>query len=254
VRGTNFFSVCRLSHSAPDDPIVHFRMRGASHPHEFFGNTSTNAYSTLASLRRHGTTCMRRADTAAYWVPALYQDGHVVKPLRVSVYYQLRSIGEIKPFPPGLKIVAGNAAATKPQSTKIAFWNCAYPPGPVRHVASPPLCPKVRRAMLQRRGEQDGRLRLNISFPDCWDGLHLDSASHQSHMAYSRKLRCPASHPIKVPKIRLTVTYPARGGPDMSLASGGLYSGHGDFFNSWNQAVLDRIVARCAADQRHCSR
>ncbi len=51
AHGTNFFSNCRFSHAAPDDPIVHPRMPGASHPHEFFGNTSTNSKSTLATLR-----------------------------------------------------------------------------------------------------------------------------------------------------------------------------------------------------------
>ena len=69
-RGTNFFSDCRFSHSAPDDPIVRPGLPGASHPHEFFGNTSTDARSSLQSLLAHGTTCMRKADTAAYWVPA----------------------------------------------------------------------------------------------------------------------------------------------------------------------------------------
>src|SRR4026209_2008025 len=77
--GTNFFSVCRLSHFAPDDPIVRPALPGASNPHEFFRNTSTNARSSLASLLAHGTTCTRKADTAAYWVPALYRNGHVVK-------------------------------------------------------------------------------------------------------------------------------------------------------------------------------
>ena len=75
-RGTNFFSDCRFSHSAPDDPIVRPGLPGASHPHEFFGNTSTDARSSLQSLLAHGTTCMRKADTAAYWVPALYRSGH----------------------------------------------------------------------------------------------------------------------------------------------------------------------------------
>lgn len=253
VHGTNFFSVCRLSHSAPDDPIVHFGMPGGSHPHEFFGNTSTNAYSTLASLRRHGTTCARRADTAAYWVPALYQNGHVVKPLGVNVYYQLRSIGPIRPFPAGLRIVAGNAAATTPQSKQVVFWNCAYPPGPERHVAAPPHCP-LRPARMRLGDELNDHLRLNVSFPDCWDGRHLDSSNHQSHMAYSDNLRCPPSHPVKVPKLRLTVLYPTRGGSLVSLASGGIYSGHADFFNAWNQRALDRIVERCAADRKRCSR
>jgi hypothetical protein len=254
AHGTNFFSNCRLSHSRADDPIVHPRMPGGSHPHEFFGNTSTSAASTLATLLAHGTTCNRHADRAAYWVPALYQRGHVVKPLGVSVYSQLRSIGRIRPFPPGLKIVAGNAAAVKPQSTKIAFWNCVYPPGPFTPSAAPPLCPRRRAAMLRRGIEPRGHLLLNVNFPDCWDGRRLDSADHHSHMAYSKDLRCPASHPVKVPRLRLTVIHAIRGGRDLALASGGVLSAHADFFNAWNEKELKRLVERCAAELKRCSR
>ena len=250
--GTNFFSNCRFSHAAPDDPIVHPGRPGASHPHEFFGNTSTDARSSLASLLEHGTTCLRKADTAAYWVPALYRNGHVVKPLEAIVYYRIRSIDRIHPFPPGLKIVAGNAGATAPQSTRIVFWNCVYPPGPLHPSVSVPKCGQPRPRMLRPR--TPGYLRLNVNFPDCWDGRHLDSRDHRSHMAYSSGLRCPASHPVKVPSLRLTVAYPIRGGVDLALASGGLYSGHADFFNAWKQGELTRLVRACAAEQKHCSR
>jgi hypothetical protein len=46
-----------------------------------------------------------------------------------------------------------------------------------------------RRTGLRRRS--DGRdqmslLQLDVIFPDCWDGRHLDSPDHKSHMAYSR--------------------------------------------------------------------
>jgi hypothetical protein len=250
--GTNFFSDCRFSHAAPDDPIVHPGRPGASHPHEFFGNTSTDARSSLASLLEHGTTCMRKADTAAYWVPALYRNGHVVKPLEAIIYYRIRSIDLVHPFPPGLKIVAGNARATAPQSTRIVFWNCVYPPGPLKPSASVPMCARPRRRMLRPR--TPGYLRLNVNFPDCWDGKRLDSRDHRSHMAYSSGLRCPASHPVKVPSLRLTVAYPIRGGADLALASGGLYSGHADFFNAWKQGELTRLVKACAAEKKRCSR
>jgi Domain of unknown function (DUF1996) len=251
-RGTNFFSDCRFSHAAPDDPIVRPGLPGASHPHEFFGNTSTDARSSLASLLGHGTTCTRKADTAAYWVPALYRNGHVVKPLEAIIYYRIRSIDRVHPFPPGLKIVAGNAGATVPQSTRIVFWNCAYPPGPAEPSASVPKCSRPRPRMLRRRSA--GYLRLNVNFPDCWDGKRLDSPDHRSHMAYSSRLRCPASHPVKVPSLRLTVAYPIPGGAGLALASGGLYSGHADFFNAWKQGELKRLVEACAAEKTRCSR
>jgi hypothetical protein len=251
-RGTNFFSNCRFSHVAADDPIVRPGLPGASHPHEFFGNTSTDARSSLASLLAHGTTCMRKADTAAYWVPALYRNGHVVKPLEAIIYYRIRSIDQVHPFPPGLKIVAGNAGATAPQSTRIVFWNCAYPSGQLEPSAAVPECSR-RRARVIRRPFA-GYLRLNVNFPDCWDGKRLDSLDHHSHMAYSSSLRCPASHPVKVPSLRLTVAYPIRGGADLALASGGLYSGHADFFNAWKQGELKRLVEVCAAEKKWCSR
>jgi hypothetical protein len=250
--GTNLFSVCLLSHFAPDDPIVRPGLPGASHPHEFFGNTSTNARSTLASLLVHGTTCSRKADTAAYWVPALYRNGHVVKPLRASIYYRIRSVDRVHPFPPGLKIVAGNARATAPQSTRIVFWNCVYPPGPLKPSAAVPACRRPRPRMIRRSSA--GSLRLNVNFPDCWDGKRLDSPDHRSHMAYSSGLRCPPSHPVKVPSLRLTVAYPIRGGAGLALASGGLDSGHADFFNAWNQGELARLVEACAAEKTRCSR
>jgi len=73
LHGSNFYVNCRFSHTANDDPIVHPGQPGKSHPHTFFGNTSTSASSTLASLRAAGTTCKPSADRAAYWVPTLYQ-------------------------------------------------------------------------------------------------------------------------------------------------------------------------------------
>jgi len=251
-RGTNFFSDCRFSHAAPDDPIVRPGLPGASHPHAFFGNTSTDARSSLASLLGHGTTCMRKADTAAYWVPALYRNGHVVKPLEAIIYYRIRSVDRVHPFPPGLKIVAGNARATAPQSTRIVFWNCLYPSGPLKPSVSVPECSRRRARMIRR--PPTGYLRLNVNFPDCWDGKRLDSGDHHSHMAYSSGLRCPASHPVKVPSLRLTVAYPIRGGAELALASGGLYSGHADFFNAWKQGELKRLVEACAEEKKRCSR
>jgi len=42
----NFVSLCRFSHTAPDDPIVFPAQPGLSHDHTFFGNTTTSADST----------------------------------------------------------------------------------------------------------------------------------------------------------------------------------------------------------------
>ena len=114
----NFVAHCRFSHQLPDDPIVHADHPGASHLHTFFGNTTTDAGATHATLRAGSTTCRMPQDASGYWVPALYQDGHEVRPRSVTVYYRttpLTDPAEIQPFPAGLKYVAGDASATSAQ-------------------------------------------------------------------------------------------------------------------------------------------
>ena len=67
----NFVSLCRFSHTAPDDPIVFPGRPGLSHDHTFFGNDSTNANTTPDKLVGTQTTCDPTTDTAAYWAPTL---------------------------------------------------------------------------------------------------------------------------------------------------------------------------------------
>src|SRR5688572_33265149 len=54
-----FVSGCGFSHRAPDDPIVGPGKPGTSHMHDFFGNRSTDAHSTLESLRSDRRTSCR---------------------------------------------------------------------------------------------------------------------------------------------------------------------------------------------------
>jgi hypothetical protein len=242
--GVNFVSTCRFSHRNEDDMIVFPGQHGLSHDHTYVGNTSTNGDSTLASLLSASTTCGRPGDTAAYWVPTLYQDGVPVEPLGATIYYRRRTIEPVRPFPSGLEVIAGSARATSPQSRRVTFWSC----GPVSGVppsSEPPTCPDTGR----RAG-----LRLHVRFPDCWDGWTLDSADHQSHMAYSVRGRCPRSHPLEVPAIAIIVRYPTLGGPGLELASGGVFSAHADFVNAWDEAALARLVDGCLNALRHCGR
>jgi hypothetical protein len=230
--GALYFAIgCGFSHRNQDDAIIFPRQVGRSHDHTYFGNTSTNAFSTPASLRQSGTTCVVPFDTAAYWVPTLFVGGEAVRPNGVTAYYVRRTMDPVRAFPAGLKVVAGSAAATRPQSRQVTAWSC----GSLRDTSSTvPTCRVGRRA----------GLRLLVNFPSCWDGQNLDSADHASHMAYASNGVCAASHPVEVPGLLLVVRYPVAGGANAELASGGQFSGHGDFVNAWNQAVLERLVAR----------
>jgi hypothetical protein len=162
LRGVNFVSACDFSHGAPDDPIVFFGRPGASHDHSFVGNVSTNAASTLESLLAAGTTCHRPGDTAAYWMPTLYVDGQPVAPNHAQIYYRRATTRHVEAFPPGFRMIAGDARATSPQRLRVTFWNCGVGGG-VAPTSTPPTCPDTRR----------NALRLHVTFPSCWDGKHL---------------------------------------------------------------------------------
>jgi hypothetical protein len=239
--GVNFVSACGFTHRAPDDPIVYPGQPGASHDHSFVGNASTNAWSTVDTLRSASTTCLRRGDTAAYWMPTLVDNGSPVAPRRANVYYRRLTYARVQAFPAGLKVVAGDAHAVSPQPLAVAYWNCGAAAG-VRPQSTVPTCPDTR----------GSSLRLHVRFPNCWDGQSLDSPDHKSHMAYSQAGACPAGHPVAVPAIEVIFRYPIAGDSSVYLASGGQFSGHADFFNAWNDERLTELVQHCPNGLRHC--
>ncbi|MGZ4131252.1 MAG: DUF1996 domain-containing protein, partial [Actinomycetota bacterium] len=71
---------CRYSHTLMDDPIVEPGRPGASHSHDFFGNRTTDAYSTVASMLAGRTTCRATSDTAGYWSPTVSIGGKAIEP------------------------------------------------------------------------------------------------------------------------------------------------------------------------------
>jgi hypothetical protein len=243
LRGVNFVENCRFSHRAPDDPIVSPGKPGASHDHSFVGNRTTDAFSTFGSLVSASTSCRRAADTAGYWMPTLYEGSEPVAPEGATIYYRRGTVQEVRTFPNGLRMIAGDSGATAPQDKRSTFWNCGIAGG-----AAPssmvPTCPDTR----------GSSLRLHVRFPNCWDGKRLDSPDHKSHMAYAMGARCPATHPVAVPSISLIFRYPSLGGGDVSLASGGQLSAHADFFNAWKPGELKKLVNECLNALVHCGR
>jgi hypothetical protein len=243
LANVEFVTVCRFSHRAPDDPIVFANRPELSHDHSFFGSVATDAFSTPRSLRGTETTCHRADDTAAYWAPTLLVGTRAVEALDAEVYYRRRTLARVRPFPPGLEMIGGDATARRPQSRRVTFWNCG-PHGGAAPTSLVPTC--------QDAGGKS--LRLNVRFPDCWDGRRVDSADHRGHMAYSDAGSCPRTHPVAVPSIELRIQYPVRGGGAVQLSSRGQFSGHADFVNSWRQEGLKRLVDYCLNALRDCGR
>jgi hypothetical protein len=242
LKMVNFVSGCGFSHRNTDDPIIFPGQPGLSHDHTFLGNASTNAFSTLASLQGQSTSCRRRGDTAAYWVPTLISaSGTPITPRAATVYYRRHTLDPVQAFPPGFRMIAGNSKATAAQGLGMTSWNCG-PDAGIKPTTTIPTCPDA--------GKQG--LALHVMFPDCWDGTSLDSVDHKSHMAYSTRGRCPADHPVAMPALQVNVRYASTGGSGLVLASGGQFSGHADFFNAWVQPRLQGLVNHCLNALRHC--
>jgi len=273
--GGNFRIQCGISHLNNDDPIVFPNQPGASHTHMYFGNRNVDAMSTEQSLRAsNSSTCHGNlANRSAYWVPAIYNAQNQVQiPEPPSIYYKNGSLDEttLQPFPAGLRMIAGDGMSNpqNPQSPVTMHWACRswFPLmaiGQREYVPYIPVC------------EGGDTLLLSIMFPQCWDGINLDSANHKSHMAepladptrtpsFDGQQYCPPSHPVPLPRITYNFDWPIAVGQnsagwylasdnyDRTAAPGG-YSAHADWFMAWDEGVMNYFVQHCIVEGRDCS-
>jgi hypothetical protein len=238
----SFNTPCAYSHSAPDDPIVHAGMAGMSHRHDFFGATTTSASSDASSLLAGGTSCRSAADHSAYWAPALLSGGTPVAPIEANAYYRVpvgADATEVVAPPNGLEMIAGSSSATEPQDTSVVSWACG---------SSTDLSP------VPRSCGAGAEQRLRLRFDPCWDGEHLRSADHVSHLApLDDNGSCPASHPVLIPQIELELRYPSDGSDaPLTLASGPVTGGHGDALLAWDEDHIAGEVTTCLQHNRNC--
>ncbi len=254
IGAASFRIECGFSHMANNDPIVFPGKTGASHHHTFFGNTSTNAFSTNASIARAGnTTCnggiMNRS---SYWVPSMIDTarGAPIKPLYILVYYKTPNPAKVTVPPPGLRmIVSGSTNTTGPSG-----------PNDRKNRYTCNQVYETRQEYIPNclAGET---LDWMLVFPDCWNGINLDSADHKSHMAFSRDGVCPTTHPVLIPQVSYNVHYPvgSSGTSKWRLASDhypatspGGYSGHGDWMNGWDPIFMKGFVKNCLQANKDC--
>ena len=185
-----FRTVCTRSHFNRDDSLVFPNQPGRAHLHMYFGNTGSNAASTPESLLATGNSTCRGgiANRSSYWVPAIIdtRDGTVIDMDRVDVYYKTGYRGvaaaSVRPFPTGLRMIAGDMTARAPVQWGPAQFRC----GSQSDWGIPANC--------------TGPLEVHLMFPQCWDGRNLSAPDHKSHMAYANN-GCPASHAVPLPEI-----------------------------------------------------
>jgi len=249
VRVSEFNASCTVSHSRPDDPIVFPGMSGASHMHTFMGNNSTDANTTTMTLLANaGSSCKPGEDRSAYWVPELTENGKKVDPHGVTVYYgsRLKDPTRTVPFPQGFRMIVGDAKrqVATPAGASGQFW-CAGAGGEVGRSADGnwPVCAKT------------AELTYHLTFPDCWDGVHLDSPDHKSHVGPTGNDGTCASgkFPVAIPSLAFVIGYPTSGSAaGFKLSSGNASSMHGDAFFAWEDAALGSRVRNCIVQKAKC--
>jgi hypothetical protein len=113
-------------------------------------------------------------------------------------------------------------------------------------------------------------LRVFVDFPDCWDGVHLDTADHRSHMAYAGgalidnfKRACPVDHPYNIPEIALQAFFTTDANFEAGkwhLSSDEMVPGtipgatlHGDYWEAWSPVIKNAWQTNCINGHMSCS-
>lgn len=231
---------CDVNHRLSDDPIVFPGLAGASHNHTFIGNPATNANSTPAALVGGASSCEDQLDASGYWFPTLLQNGVALLPDAPTVYYKsdVTDYRTVRPFPAGFKLLVGDVH-TPDAAHFLGNWQCTGFKGN----DFPPSCPS------------GSSLVVRLTAPSCWDGVHLDTTDHKSHMAWPVRGVCPADHPVPLPMLEIKLPYRLTNGNTGGLAfsSGASYSFHYDFMNGWDAARQAHLVSYCINGGRQCN-
>lgn len=171
--------------------------------------------------------------------------------------YQGLSPQEISPtLPVGLRIIAGDAKATSsqaPTEVRKVHWRCVY--NKVNETELVPYIPYC---------DPGSELKAVVEYPQCWDGVNLDSPDHKSHMAFGGfAKKCPASHPVAIPEITFNIHYPVGSGGttgwrlssdayDVGSGLPGGYSLHGDLFLAWDPQISSMWMENCVRRSADC--
>lgn len=264
-----FRIACSTAHFDFNDQIIYPGQARKSHLHTFFGATTRALTLTADDLSNSNTTCNggTGVNHSKYWVPSVIdmRTGAPVTPDSNVAYYKTGFDGvraaDIQPIPRGLRIVAGDPRNTAPLQWGGAYrWRCFE--GTVskpRTEAGLGDTTEASHKGMRSDCQVGTDLLMEVFFPQCWDGVNLDSPDHKSHMAYANN-GCPASHPKALPQLTFNIHYRVKNATesahwrlssDVYQGQAG-YSGHGDVIFAWNESIMDRIVKNCHRKGADC--
>jgi hypothetical protein len=257
-----FRARCGYAKVLPDDPLLFPNAPGRSHFHIFYGNTGINAHSNYESLRKSGGTSCGDPAAPVYrssiWTPVITDGANIKLPIRNNLYYKTIPANSDVCLPIGSSYdpaVNTNKAGTcggnrLPNGIRWVFGydmgnqGAAHPGGPTDGDPMEYACYNMAgqtdkapthgtyhtlKAMYDAGCRSPGVIFERIGGPTCWDGVHVDSPDHRSHVARvlsstvttyynywdgtnnipknTQWAQCPATHPVVIPDIELQLFY-----------------------------------------------
>jgi hypothetical protein len=245
-----YLQSCPVNVSVQQDPLAAPGVEVSDHPHDSAGSSAFGKDMTTGAMLAAPTSCFLRSNHSAYWWPAMQRaDGTLAHARSITTYYAAAGAdpaaiagGKVQPFPTGLRFLFGNPSSTVLQSTSLIRWHCNHA-NPDQYDHPPTSCP----------GTEGITVDFN-TFP-CWDGMHLDTADHKSHMAPAVVTPggsgCPADHPVRVPQLQISFAFAADAVGACPSSDHGIgpcgRSAHMDLWEAQDPAVQDQLT-RCLND------
>lgn len=245
---------CTFGFMAYLDPVVYPGQAKAGHLHTFVGNVGVTANSTAATIPKTGnSTCSGGTlNRSAYWFPTMIDttNGTPIAPSGFLVYYKTGYDGvkpaDVKAVPTGLVMISGNAAGNSEATAQSGRFACV---GGINGAGWQKSIPSAC--------YQDNQMIFEVSFPQCWDGVNLDSPNHKSHLAEATGSGCPKTHPVGLPAITYEIYYDLAkinlanlknwrlSSDNYAATIPGGYGAHGDYVFGWDETTMGKFIKNC---------
>jgi len=202
------------------DPKVFPGQPNTGHVHTFMGGCGLNPYTTNIQDVTTSTYQGGALVKSVFWspTPIIQYTGEMLKHSGTVIYYlggsdindlDLSNPNIFQHIPDGFFMITGSGAVDEISSQTEYATNC-FP----RAGSSDTGQYNIGKAIFPDCNEGDG-ISIKIPYPQCWDGVHLDSSDHKSHVHFKLTAAqrnalpaderlanfCPITHPIRIDSV-----------------------------------------------------